>query len=382
MLRVALTMLVNERGKYFGIVAALSFTAFMMVQQPAIFLGILARSTAVVTDLPIVDLWVMDPKVENVDDAKPLADAQLYRVKGIAGVEWAVPFYRGTIKARLDDGNFLVCQLIAIDDVTLIGGPNEVSVGSLTDLRSSDAVLVDETSAHGRLAGGPGSGREISVGATLELNDKRASVVGFHRGTPSFQSQPVIYTTYTRAKAFLPSERKLLSYILVKVKDPAQATQVASDITRFTGLAAYTSAQFRQISIDYFLFRSGVFLNFAVSAIIAFVIGGGIAGQTFYNFTLDNIRYFGVLKAMGAQRALLVGMILLQAATVGTIGFGLGAGAVALFTQASTGSPIAMSINPWVLGGSFAVVMLVILGAAAFSARPVVRLEPAAVFRG
>ncbi|ARN82207.1 hypothetical protein [Methylocystis bryophila] len=122
MYRLALIMFVNERGKYLGIIAALSFTAFMMAQQPAIFFGILSRTTAVITELPLVDLWVMDPKVENVDDPKPLPDTQLYLVKGVSGVAWAVPFYRGSIRARLSDGNFVVCQLIGIDDATLIGG--------------------------------------------------------------------------------------------------------------------------------------------------------------------------------------------------------------------------------------------------------------------
>jgi putative ABC transport system permease protein len=190
MYRLALTMLVNERGKYLGIIAALSFTAFMMAQQPAIFFGILSRTTAVITELPIVDLWVMDANVENVDDPKPLPDTQLYLIKGVSGVAWAVPFYRGSIKARLPDGNFIACQLVGIDDVTLIGGPAKISAGSLADLRISDGVLVDEASAYGRLAQtATGEQRpHFGVGSTLELNDNRASIVGLHQATPSFQS--------------------------------------------------------------------------------------------------------------------------------------------------------------------------------------------------
>lgn len=384
MLRLSLAMLVNERGKYLGIIAALSFTAFMMVQQPAIFLGILSRSTAVITELPIVDLWVMDSKVENIDDAKPLQDTQLYRVKGITGVAWAVPFYRGTIKARLADGNFVACQIIGIDDATLIGAPAQIAQGSVADLRMSDAVLVDASSARGRLARPNVSGppTPVGIGSTLELNDKRATIVGLHLGTPSFQSQPVIYTTYSRAKAFLSSERKLLSFILVKLKDPADAKRVAADIRKYTGLVAYTREEFRGLSKEFFLFKSGIFINFAISAIIAFVIGGGIAGQTFYNFTLDHLRYFGVLKAMGASNRLLLAMIALQALVAAAIGFGLGIGAVSLFGSSSGDSAIAFELNLGLLGASAGAVFVITLLAAVFSARPVMRLEPATVFRG
>lgn len=384
MLRLALIMLVNERGKYFGIVAALSFTAFMMVQQPAIFLGILSRSTAIITELPIVDLWVVDPKVENVDDAKPLQDTQLYRIKGITGVAWAVPLFRGAIKARLADGNYVACQIIGIDDASLIGGPPQIVQGSLTDLRKSDAVLVDAASARGRLAqpGAAGLTTPLGVGSTIELNERRATIVGLHLGTPSFQSQPVIYTTYSRAKAFLSSERKILSFVLVKLKQPSDAQRVAADIRKYTGLAAFTSEEFRTLSKEFFLFKSGIFINFAISSVIAFAIGGGIAGQTFYNFTLDHLRYFGVLKAMGATNRLLLAMIGLQALTAAAFGFGIGIGAVSLFGSGSKSSPIAFELNLWLVAASAAAVILISLLAAALSARPVIRLEPAAVFRG
>jgi len=384
MYRLALIMLVNERGKYLGIIAALSFTAFMMAQQPAIFFGILSRTTAVITELPLVDLWVMDPKVENVDDPKPLPDTQLYLVKGVSGVAWAVPFYRGSIRARLSDGNFVVCQLNGIDDATLIGGPAKISAGSLADLQISDGILLDEASAFGRLAETATGerGPSFGVGSTLELNDNSATVVGLHRATPSFQSQPIIYTTYSRVKAFLPSERKLLSFVLVKLKNPGDAESVAAEIRKRTGLAAYSSDKFRTLSSNYFLFRTGIFANFAISAIIAFLIGGGIAGQTFYNFTLDHLRYFGVLKAMGASDRLLLGMIALQASTAALIGFGLGIGAVTFFGTFIQDSRFAFEVNNWIVLASGAAIIAVSLLAAVISARPVLPLEPATVFRG
>ena len=384
MFRLALTMLINERGKYLGIVAALSFTALMMAQQPAMFVGILSRATALIDDIPAVDLWVMDSNVQYVDDSKPMQDAQLYRVKGIAGVEWAVPFYAGTIQARLPDGNFRYCILYGIDDATFIGGPARMIEGRIGDLRLSDGIVVDEASARGLLAQ-TASGEQraqLGVGSTLELNDLRASIVGLHGGTPKFQSQPIIYTTYNRVKRFKTSDRKLLSFILVKLQPGADAAAVAGSIRRYTGLAAYTKAEFSAMSMNYFLFRTGIFVNFGTSALISFLIGGSIAAQTFYNFTMDHLRYFGVLKAMGASGRLLFGMIALQMLCAGAVGFGVGIGVVTFFGVVVQGNTIAFNLHSWIIGGSAVAILLLSLGTAVLSSRPVRRLEPAAVFRG
>ncbi|SKA30179.1 putative ABC transport system permease protein [Enhydrobacter aerosaccus] len=384
MFRLALTMLINERGKYLGIIAALSFTALMMAQQPAIFLGMLSRATALIDDIPSVDLWVMDPNVQYSDDSKPLQDAQLYRVKGIAGVEWAVPFFSGSIQARLPDGNFRNCIFYGIDDATFIGGPAKMVEGRITDLRLSDGVIVDAVSARGVLAQtATGEQRApLGVGSTMELNDLRASIVGLHGGAPNVQSQPIIYTTYNRVKFFKSSDRKLLSFILVKLQPGVDAAKVVHDIRRYTGLAAYTKAEFSAMSSNYFLFRTGIFLNFGTSALISFLIGGSIAAQTFYNFTLDHLRYFGVLKAMGASSRLLFAMIALQMLSAGAIGFGVGIGVVTFFGVVVQGNTIAFNLNYWIVGGAAFAILLLSLGTAVLSSRPVRRLEPAAVFRG
>ena len=107
-----------------------------------------------------------------------------------------------------------------------------------------------------------------------------------------------------------------------------------------------------------------------------------IAGQTFYNFTLENIKQFGALKAMGATNGRIVQMILLQALIVGLLGYGIGVGLASLFGVMSKNGELAF-FTPWQLlpitGG--AVVVICIL-ASLLSVRKVMVLEPAVVFRG
>src|SRR5436305_10498571 len=145
-------MLIGDRAKYLGIVMGLTFASLLVTQQLAIFFGLMTRTFGAITDLALPDIWVMDPKVQFIDDIKPVQDTILYRVRGVDGVEWAVPLYTGLLKARLENGNFQTCNVLGLDDATLIGGPPEMVQGRLADLRRSEAVIVDEVGATGKLA--------------------------------------------------------------------------------------------------------------------------------------------------------------------------------------------------------------------------------------
>ncbi|MEC4747868.1 ABC transporter permease [Methylomicrobium sp. Wu6] len=383
---IALKMLIGDRGKYLGIVMGLTFASLIMTQQPAIFLGLMSRSYSFVSDVGLPDIWVMDPKVQFVDDVKPMQDTELYRVRGVAGVAWAVPLYKGLIKARLYDGTFQTCNLIGLDDATLIGGPPAILSGKLEDLRRSDGVIVDIEGAKTKLAKAPesagGNPIPLTIGDTLELNDRRAVVVGIAKNTRTFQSQPVIYTTYNRALLYAPRERKLLSFVIVKAKPGQNIDELALRINRTTGLAAYTQEQFKALTYNYFLKNTGIPINFGISVTLGFIVGAAIAGQTFYNFTLENLRQFGVLKAMGTSNGVLLRMILLQAVLVGSIGYGMGVGLTALFGYAMRNTILAFKF-PWqLLVFSGMGVSMICVFAALLSIRKVIMLEPAVVFKG
>jgi putative ABC transport system permease protein len=128
--------------------------------------------------------------------------------------------------------------------------------------------------------------------------------------------------------------------------------------------------------------NTGIPINFGISVVLGFFVGAAIAGQTFYNFTLDNLRQFGVLKAMGTSNWVLLRMILLQAVLVGSIGYGLGVGLTALFGYSMRNTILAFKF-PWqLLIFSGAGVSLICVFAAFISILKVIRLEPAIVFKG
>ena len=383
---VALKMLVGDRAKYFGIILGITFASVLITQQSAIFVGLMTRTYAAITDLGQPDIWVADPQVQFVDDVKPISDTALLRVRGVEGVEWAVPLYKGLLRARLADGNFQSINVIGLDDATLVGGPPVMLEGAIADLRRSDGVIVDLVGAADKLAKPPkvpgGPKTPLAIGDTLEINDHRAIVVGISRNTHTFQSQPVVYTTYSRALTIAPPERRLLSFVLVKAKRGEDLQALCARITRTTGLAAYTRDDFKTLTVNYFLKYTGIPINVGIAVVLGFIVGTVIAGQTFYNFTLDSIRQFGALKAMGASNGTLLRMILLQALVVGLVGYGLGVGAASAIGYAARNSELAFRM-PWqLLLVSGAAVAVIAMLAALLSIWKVMRLEPAIVFKG
>jgi putative ABC transport system permease protein len=381
---IALKMLFGDKGKYLGIVVAIALSSLIMIQQPAMLADILSQTYGAISDMNLPDIWVMDPKVQSVDFSEPIQDTQLYRVRGVSGVEWAVPFFKGGQKVRLKNGETTQCLMYGLDEATLIGGPTAMIEGRLADLRIPDTVIVDEAGAKGRLAihSADGSVTPVKVGDILEINDKRAQVVGIARATPSFMSQPIIFTTYPRAEHFAFSERKLLSFVLAKAKPGERPEDVSRRITAETGLAAYSSEEFQKISLHHIVNDTNILVNIGFVVVIGFVVGTAVTGQMFHNFTQDNLRYFGVFKAMGATNSTLVRMVMLQALLAGFVGFGLGAGLSAGFMAAS-----AEGIGPhpkmtWqLLAASGGAVLLIVTLAALISVRRVLKLEPAEVFK-
>ncbi len=220
------------------------------------------------------------------------------------------------------------------------------------------------------------------VGRELEMNDHRAVIVGVCEATRTFQSNAVVYTTYSRAKRFAPQERKALSYVLAKTEPGKTPAEVVAAIKRQTGLKARTSREFIDDTIDYYMKYTGIPVNFAITAALGFLVGTAIAGQTFYNFTIENLKQFGALKAMGATNGRIVGMILLQAAVVGSLGYGLGVGMASWFGFMLEGGELAY-YTPWQLMPiTGAAVVLICILSSLVSVRRVLVLEPAVVFRG
>lgn len=394
----ALKMLFGDVAKFYGILLGLTFASLLISQQSSIFVGLMSRTVGFIRDTGQADLWVIDPDKLYVDDQKPLRDTELDRVRSVTGVAWAVPLFKGLLTAKLPSGERETCDVIGIDDATLIAGPPKMIEGSIEDLRRPEAIVIDSASRGRKLALPkalvPGDvmldfdpndptaeRRPMGVGDVLELNERRAVVVGIAEVTPTFQNQPIVYTTYSRAKQFAPANRRTASMVLVKALEGVDVNDLARRIEANTGLLAFTPDEFSWRTISYWVSQTGIPINFGIAIGLGFLVGVAIAGQMFYNFTLDNLKYFGAMKAMGASTRRLLGMVALQAFVAAVLGLGIGLGLTSAFGLSVPNNRLAFRMLwhiPVITGGA---VTVICVGSALLSMIRVVRLDPAEVFK-
>lgn len=351
MYRIALTMLVEDKAKFIGMVLSLSFSAIIITQQMAIFLGLMRRTYSAISDTTQAAVWVMNPSVKMIDDSNPIRDVDLFRIRSIEGVKWAVPFYKGLIRAKLRNGQFQNCNILGIDSPTLIGAPHTMIEGNIADLRKPFTIIVNEHGAYDKLAQDQGEGlpkKPLRIGDEIELNDRRATVVGICRVTRTFRSEPVVYTTYENALFYAPFERKRLSFVLCTPDTSITAEELSKKIEATTELKAYTKEEFEDVTIDYYMQNTGIPINFGIAVLLGLLIGAAITGQIFFNFTTDNLRYLALFNVVGCSQSMLAQITLLQAVWVGFLGWGIGSGFASLLGFLTEATQLAFFL-PWQL---------------------------------
>lgn len=376
MLWFAIKMLFGDRAKYLTLITGLAFATLLINQQASFFLGLLVRATGPLQNVGQPDLWVMDPHTRWSAEYRSLDDRTLARVRGVPGVKWAEPFFTSFANIEMDSGAFQRCQIVGIPRNSLIGRPPVMVEGSLDDLRSPDAVLVEDSSR--QKLGYP------MIGDTLKLNDRRAVIVGFCRAKKGFESNAVLYTTFDNATTFTPTGREKISFILVKAQDGTPVTDLRRSINQLSDVVALTGEQFVERTIAWVLNETGIGINFGITIFLGFAVGVALSAAIFYQFTIENLRYFAVLKALGAGAGTLASMVIAQALLAAVIGYGIGIGITAWISilirrQQNTELD---SVLPWQLLAASAVAMLVcVLIASVFGLRRVLTVSPARVFQ-
>jgi putative ABC transport system permease protein len=377
MLRIALLMLFRDRAKYVMLVVGLTFCSLLMTQQASVFCGLMLWTTATVRNIGAT-VWVFDAKVEQANEVIPLREIEVSRMRSVPGVEWAVPLYLGIEQARLGDGSFQNVQLTGLDTATFVGRPMEITKGRIEDLRLPDAVIIDQVGVDKFRK----KGIKIDIGTTFEINDKRAQVVALCHDNRSFLAQPYVFTTYDRALQYAKPQRKMLSCVLVEPKPGVSAQELAARISTIPGLRAFARDDLFWTTIWWYIKNTGIPISFGTVVLMGVIVGIAIAGQTFYLFILDNLRYLAALKAMGARMPILAAMVFLQSFSVGFVGFGLGVGFTTIFGYKVLKLEQPPFFMPWQVPVFTAIVItLICCFSASIGLRKIAKLEPAVVFK-
>lgn len=381
MMTVAFKILLHDKAKYLALILGIAFATLLISQQSAIFHSLLDAATCEIKEANQADVWVMKSSVETLDQPYPLPELSVSRVRSIDGVAWAVPYYQSTAQMRTEAGSMKLVQLIGIDDLSMIGAPQNMLIGDLECLHQPDAVVIDIAGYHKVFPDTP-----PQVGTVVEIGQERAVIAGFCHIGASWSGLPRVYTKRSRAVKMARETINPVSYVLVRSQSTARADEVAARITATTGLKARTYRDFAADTQLWILKYSGIAENFGITILMGVVIGVAIVGQTFYMFSLENLKQFATLKAIGLGNGEILKMIAVQALFVSVIGYCLGIGAANVFFAISspqlTGGLRGMFMPPYILVGSGIFIVIVTLIACLVSVRKVLVVDPAIVFRG
>lgn len=365
MFTLSLKMLTKKKAKFLAIILGLFLSTFIITEEIGMFIGSMQRATSFIKDTAQPNIWVMDRGVSQADDIKTLYLRDLYRVRGITGVAWAIPMFKGLVDARLPEKEYFTCTLIGVDDATLIGGPS--TVDSIYNLRAPNGVLVTNSKQF----------KKTALRDTFEINDIRAEVTGFYKASPSFFSYPVIYTSFTNASNYT-NEKDALNFILVHSLPKENPKVLAKKIEMITGLKALTPKQFKNQTYIYYLTKVALPLNSGIAIVLAFFLGLSIACLSLWNFSYDNLSLFATLNIMGCPHKMIVHIILFQAALLTFVGWGIGIGSATLFGWITQNSFV---LPWWLFCISGISIALITLATAFFSIKKNLKMDPALVFK-
>ncbi len=375
---VAIRMLTGDRVKFLGLVFGIAFSTLLITQQLTIFVNLLMRGASAVYDVPTANIWVMDPVGRTSDVTLPMPSTALDKVRGVPGVAYAVPMLRSGATIRTPEGNVEGVTVVGLDDATLIGLPRVMIEGRREDLAAPDSVFIDGVGANklfGKTTG--------VIGTRLELNDRRAIIAGVVEATPTFTAGVNLFTRYSNALNFVPGTRNRMTFVLVQTETDQAPADVVKAIEARTGLRARTSEDFAQDGIDFIVENTGIPINFGITVVLGAIVGIAIVGLTFSLFIRDNIKQFGALKAIGVTNGTIRVMVAAQSGLVALIGYGIGLFMAAAFISGTSGSDAFKGFYmPWhipVITAGIILVMIFLTGLIAL--RPVLKMEPAEVFR-
>lgn len=372
---IALKMLFGDKIKLFSLIAGLTFSVLLIVQLGSIFCGLMGKFSQQIisTEVPI---WVMDKNTEMLDAPIPLTNDSLMRVRNVDGVDWAMPLANSMIKVKLKNGKRQTANMVGVDAATLIGIPPHIKEGDIRELNLPETIAIDKNNS--RLLGNP------KLGDIVEINDQRAKIIAFIDMPSNALSTPVIFTTYEKALSYIPPQRTLISYILVKPSPELPEEEVIRRINERTGFSAYAQKDFIWKTIMWYIKNTGIPINMGMTVALGVIFGIAITAQTFYTFVVENMKQLATLKALGVTNRILTRMILLQSLCVGFIGYGLGVGWVAflgtfVFKKAAK---LAFYTPYQLLVVAFVIMIGVCLLSSLVSIIKIRRIEPAIVFRG
>jgi putative ABC transport system permease protein len=371
---LALKNLVHDKVRLAVTLVGIIFSVVLSAIQLGLFVGF-QRATSDIIVNSNADIWLSSKGLANLENGIPFSESKFFQVKAVEGVEYAtkqiVQF--GTWKKQ--DGGDEGVMIIGFDLDGGMGKPWNLTQGKIEDLRQPDSVIIDELYAE-KL--------QVSrIGETVEIRGHKAKIVGFTRGIRTFTTSPAVFCSFKNARNYFGLSENQTLYILVKAKQGVDIQQLRAVLeTKIKDVDVRTNDEFTVKQQYYWMFGTGAGITVLIAAGLGLLVGVVIVAQTIYSATVDHLKEYGTLKAIGASNFYLYRVIITQATISGIVGYAIGMSIALLVSKQSLEGTTAI-ILPWQLVAAlFVLVMGMCIFASVISINKVMRIDPAMVFKG
>ncbi len=350
------------------------FSVVLIVVQLGLFVGF-TSATSNLIDHSNADLWITSKNVPYIEQGVAFSERKLNQARAVPGVADAEKIIVHWTGWKRHDGGQESVQIVGVNVDSPLERPWNLVAGRVEDLKSPDAVILDEL--YKQKLG------VTALGETFEVGGHRARVVGFTHGIRSFTTSPYVFTTFKNAQDYSAMREDQTLFILVKVAPGASVEQARRDLlAHLKDVEVYTAGEFSRMTTFYLMFTTGAGVAVLIAAVLGLVVGFVVVAQTIYATTMDHIREYGTLKAMGAPNSYVYRVIMKQAAISAVIGYVLGMIVSVFVVRASQEGGAAIVMPMPMAAGMFFLTLLMCVGAALVSINKVTRIDPAMVFKG
>lgn len=373
---LARKLLLHDRLRFVVAIAGVSVSVMLVLVQVGLYYGFMNTASSLI-DASKADIWVGKKSNDSFEFATPFDERTYYKVASVPGVERAERVLMNFAQFKLPDGGDLGAQVVGVDTTpgqAPMLAPWNVVEGDPLRLTQPGAIVIDKT--------------EIAklhiehAGAVTEVSGVRAEVVAMTEGIRSFTTSPIVFTDIRTARSFMPGlGAEPVTYVLVKCAPGEAVAEVQARINALPHLAAYTTEQMSMRTRDYWSSRTGVGAGFFTTAVLGIIVGFVVVGQILYSGTLQYIREYGTLKAMGAKNSAVVKVILSQAMISAALGFLVGAPLAMGMRAAMKGANLTVALSPALYVVTLGITAVMCSFAALLSIVKVLRLDPASVFK-
>ena len=376
MVALARKTLIYEWRRFLPAMLAVGFAGLLQLLQIALVLGIFGSTSLYITGSS-ADVWVGYPGTQSVGQGRSIDADVASRILMDPAVERVEQYLwvDGDWRGPRETGGLSVFVSGIDPSANGLMFSKALPLALRQRLAEPDAIVVDRSDLQ-QLG--------VGLGQYATINGHSVHVVGISRGLRALGGINVLCSLETARRIDNDPTDNGPTYLVAKLRDPAQAEQVAARLRGDTAFGPYTTwsaADFASISVRYWLFDTGAGAGVLFLAGIVFLVGAVITSQTLIAAVNGSVREYATLNALGVGVAALRRVVLEQAFWVGALGL-LGAGLlgiVLLLLARSQNVPVVLN-----LPAALACIVLV-MGLAAVSGlaamRSLRRADPATLLR-